>query len=385
MADAEPEEADNLAEVFGTRLYQTIFNPETLGSFRYLLEEACQGNTSLCIRLHLHGQSEIEAIPWEYMHAERFGFLATFRATPIVRMMDLEGSVAPVEVASKLKVLVVIAQPADEAWLDVEREYGKMKAALDECAGLRVELRPLRHASFEALARELRGHRSFHVLHYIGHGAFDPAKDEGQQLLEDGDGHRELVNARLLATALRGHSSLRLIILNSCEGARPSATGTFRGTAQALIQRGIPAVLAMQSAIYDDAAVRFSSVFYQSLARGYPVSACVSEARMVMHRDGSLEWGKPVLYLRSPGGLLFDLQVPKKLQSVIELFQGEQHLKAARKTREIELADYELSDADGAALIQHCLRQARDFDRYELHRLLEAFLQAVTPRFQIWS
>ncbi|MCP4306519.1 MAG: hypothetical protein GY926_10515 [bacterium] len=44
---------------------------------------------------------------------------------------------------------------------------------------------------------------------------------------------------------LHEHRSLRLEILNACEGARSSRTDPFSGTGKSLVQQGIPAVVAM--------------------------------------------------------------------------------------------------------------------------------------------
>ena len=44
-------------------------------------------------------------------------------------------------------------------------------------------------------------------------------------------------------------------MLNACEGARADVTNPFAGTAQQLMQQGIPAVVAMQFEITDDAAI----------------------------------------------------------------------------------------------------------------------------------
>src|ERR1700693_4391921 len=68
----------------------------------------------------------------------------------------------------------------------------------------------------------------------------------------------------------------------------------------------------MQFEITDAAAVDFSRGFYGALAEGYPVDAALSRARLVLHaNDHGLEWGTPVLYLRSRGGVLFESEETK--------------------------------------------------------------------------
>jgi pyruvate/2-oxoglutarate dehydrogenase complex dihydrolipoamide acyltransferase (E2) component len=81
----------------------------------------------------------------------------------------------------------------------------------------------------------------------------------------------------------------------------------FSGTAATLVRRGIPAVVAMQYQITDEAAIEFSRAFYEALADGWPVDAAVTDARVAVSMDSMLEWGTPVLYMRSPDGRLFDI------------------------------------------------------------------------------
>jgi hypothetical protein len=78
--------------------------------------------------------------------------------------------------------------------------------------------------------------------------------------------------------------------------------------AQSLVQQGIPAVIAMQFEITDQAALTFSQNFYASLVDGSPVDAALSEARMSIFASGNdIEWGTPVLFTRSSDGRLFDI------------------------------------------------------------------------------
>lgn len=96
-------------------------------------------------------------------------------------------------------------------------------------------------------------------------------------------------------------------MLNACEGARSDASDPFAGVAQSLIQQGLPAVVAMQYEITDDAAIIFAHEFYGAIADGYPLEAALAEARGAIRDAGNLtEWGTPVLYSRAPDGRLFD-------------------------------------------------------------------------------
>ena len=85
---------------------------------------------------------------------------------------------------------------------------------------------------------------------------------------------------------LHDHESLRVAVLNACEGARTSKQDPFAGSAQTLVQQGIPAVIAMQFEIADDVASTFAHEFYGALADGYPIDAAVDRGAQGDLRDG---------------------------------------------------------------------------------------------------
>ena len=107
---------------------------------------------------------------------------------------------------------------------------------------------------------------------------------------------------------LHDYESLRIAVLNACEGARSSKQDPFAGSAQTLVQQGIPAVIAMQFEIADDVAQTFAHELYGALADSYPIDAAVTEARKAIFAMGrEVEWATPVLYLRAPDGRIFDV------------------------------------------------------------------------------
>ena len=99
----------------------------------------------------------------------------------------------------------------------------------------------------------------------------------------------------------RLESSLRLVVLNCCDSARGSSS-----LAKRLVLSGIPAVIAMQFPISDQAAVELSSAFYSALANGEPVDGAVTHARIRIQNRSNIEWGIPVLYMRTPDGRIFE-------------------------------------------------------------------------------
>ena len=203
----------------------------------------------------------------------------------------------------------MISSPSDYPQLDVKRETAKMTEALGdlEQRGL-VTVERQEDATLAELQRRLRNGQ-YHIFHFVGHGGFDAQAEDGLLMLEDQENRGRRVSAQFLGTLLHDHRPLRLAVLNACEGARASRGDPFAGTAQSLVQQGIPAVIAMQFEVTDEAAICFTREFYSAIAVGYPVDAALAEARKAIFAEVSeIEWGTPVLYMRSPDGKVFELE-----------------------------------------------------------------------------
>lgn len=297
-------------KTFGSRLFETVFSGTVRGCLRSSLDEAHRQGAGLRIRLRLAHAPELADLPWEYLHNPSLNrFLSLSAETPLVRYLDLPERIRPLAVEPPLKVLVMISSPSDYPSLDAEEEWEKLKEALRDLQqrGL-VVLERLDVATLSALQKRLR-QGECHVFHFIGHGAFDERAQDGVLVLEDAQGRGRLVSGHDLGTLLHDHRPLRLAVLNACEGARTARSDPFAGTAQSLVQQGIPAVIAMQFEVTDEAAITLAREFYGALADGYPVDAALAEARKAVFAQGNdVEWGKPVLYMRSPDGVLFDIQ-----------------------------------------------------------------------------
>jgi hypothetical protein len=140
----------------------------------------------------------------------------------------------------------------------------------------------------------------------MGHGIFDTRRG-GAILLANSSGKSAPVTAEDLGVLLRDHTSMRLAILNACEAGRTDPADPFAGVADTLVRRGIPAVVAMQYEVSDDAAIEFTPALYGALAASLPVDVAVAEARKAIYTISQLEWATPVLFLRGDDALLFDI------------------------------------------------------------------------------
>jgi len=297
------------AQAFGGRLFEAAFNGEVRSCLRSSLDEAQRLDLGLRIRLRLAEAPELNDLPWEFLlHPGLNRFLALSAETPLVRYLDLPERIRPLAVKPPLKVLTVISSPVDFAPLDVESEWRKLQESLAElqARGL-VVLSRLESPTLSHLQRWLR-REDCHILHFIGHGGFNRKTDDGLLLFSDEKGRGREVTGQALGTLLHDHRPLRLAVLNACEGARASRSDPFAGVAQNLVRQGIPAVVAMQFEFSDSAAISFAYELYAAVVDGYPIDAALAEARKALYFAGhELEWGTPVLYMRSPDGRLFDI------------------------------------------------------------------------------
>jgi WD40 repeat protein len=297
------------AKAFGARLFDAVFAGDVRACLRSSLDEASRQGKGLRLRLRLTDAPELADLPWEYLyHSALNRFLALSVNTPIVRYLELPERITPLAIEPPLRVLALIASPRDMPALDVEREWQRLNEALGGliARGL-VTLERVEQPSLLGLQQRLRRAR-YHILHFIGHGGFDTRSQDGELLLEDADGSGYRISGQDLGMLLHDHRSLRLVVLNACEGARASRTDPFAGAAQSLVQQGLPAVIAMQFEVSDEAAIALARDFYGALADGYPVDAALSEARKTLFASGSgVEWGTPVLYLRAPDGRIFSM------------------------------------------------------------------------------
>lgn len=304
-------EADEKALEFGTKLFETVFSGELETAFEKSLKQIGPGNR-LRIRLHLGDTPQLANLPWEYLYqSRRKRFLARSEYFPVVRYFDLPGKEKPLAVTPPLRVLVMLSSPSDVPSLEVEEEYKKLKDAvkrLEEQNLLAVER--LNTATLGELQDRLSS-GDYHIFHFIGHGHFDPASKQSYLVLEREDGRMRFVSGVDIGSYLSDERTLRLVVLNACEGGRADLSDATSGVAQSLILQGIiPAVIAMQFEVSDKAGIALASGFYKALANNYPVDTALSAARKaIVAEDCGVEWGTPVLYLNAADGRIFDVDV----------------------------------------------------------------------------
>jgi len=296
---------------FGADLYEALFT----GRGRDILHKAlghagALQDTGVRLRLSMDlggaGMVNVALLPWELLTPRDEQPLVISDKTPLVRSLDALHPSALRPFGGTLRILVVMSNPTGTPQLDLAIEQAKITQSW---AGINVAVdfaRPVR----EAFRDQLRG-ADYHVVHFMGHGEFDQHHG-GVLLFEKGDDRSpDPVSGEQFAAMLK-QEPLRLVYLNACktattaDGSAPGALHPFAGVASALIKDiGVPAVVAMQFPISDRAAISFATTFYKCIAEQHPVEVCVAQARNALYTDGISEWVTPVLYLRTPNGMLF--------------------------------------------------------------------------------
>jgi hypothetical protein len=338
---------------FGERLFQAVFGGAVGQALERSQDRVASQAAGLRIHLRMTDAPELAQIPWEVLYDPvHQRFLALSDKTPIVRYLELPIPETPLQITPPLRLLMILSSPRDLPPVSADRERETVVNALSplESTGL-VETEWTDTATLSEIQARLR-RRDFHGFHFIGHAAFDEDRQEGQLAFENEQGASSLVSARTLALILRDHRPLRLAVLNACEGARPAARDPYAGAAQRLVQQGIPAAVAMQTEILDQAAVILSREFYAALADGYPVDAALVEARKAVYIAGYEEaWAVPVLYTHAPDGRIFRIagtSSPKAASSETEgAGSGGVHIEIATDGGSISGSTIQFGDVAG--------------------------------------
>ena len=300
------------AKEFGQDLFGRVFRGRVLACLVTSLRVAHDQNCGLRLKLRLDKTPELMSLPWEFMYDPgRRMFLASREALPIVRFINSNEPLPPMAAEKPLRILAMAANPPNVLALNIAEERDKLQEALQPLLDSRVVVIDwVKGGSLTALQTHLQyAPQRYHVFHFIGHGGFDARSGEGYLFMEKKGATAQLVTGELLGSILQtGNRRFRLVVLNTCEGARTGTQDPFAGTATSLLLTcDLAAVVAMQFEITDEAAITFTSSFYGGLVTGRPVDTAVTTARLaILAAHENIEWGTPVLYMRSPDGKLFD-------------------------------------------------------------------------------
>lgn len=302
-----------------------VYLPEPVAAaLRADLAEAVRSGSSL--RLGLEAPESLLGLPWETLCLAPGEPLALQKEVSFYRRVTGLGPTPALQVPGPLRILVAIGSPeaqnARAELLDMEAELARILAAVEPArkAGRPAYVRILENGTVKAIREALEVER-YHALHLSCHAA------PGKLVLEDEHGAQHLVGAEeLWRDALPADRGVQLVVLGGCSTALGANDGekSLPGLARGLLERGVPAVLAMRASVSDVYATEFGAAFYKWLAiaeEPLSLDAFVNARREVEKERkagtfrGRAEWSTPVLFLRGEGdttaGLrLFDPQGP---------------------------------------------------------------------------
>nr|WP_274381925.1 CHAT domain-containing protein [Myxacorys almedinensis] len=303
--------APNLVE-FGQTLYNALFQGTIRDSWMTAQGIAQNRREGLRLRLGLKGDL-LPRLPWEVLHA---GVRPLATGTDVV-FSRYQAAFAPmatvltphrspaIEQSQALRILMVLAAPTDQEVLELEREATHLREELMRDHGSaigEIELTILNQPGREKLTQALEQGR-FHILHYAGHSNLGMSGGD-LYLVNDRTGLTEVLSGDDLA-GLLVNNGIRMAVFNSCRGvytatADPNNATESGNLSEALLKRGVPAVLAMAERIPDDVALTLSRLFYRNLKQRYPIDLSLSRARQGLlssYGSNQLYWSLPILYL----------------------------------------------------------------------------------------
>jgi CHAT domain-containing protein len=195
----------------------------------------------------------------------------------------------------ELRVLLVVDPTGDLPGAAAE---GAALAPLLEAHGAAVETLAGPTATRDRLRGLLRS-GGYEVLHFAGHGHFDPERP----------GESGLICARdqvLRGADLDGIGDLpALVFFNACEaarvrrraaGGRRTLQGPSTSLAEAFLVGGVANFLGTHWPVGDEAALAFSTRLYPALLSGLPLGEAILDARRAVQSAGSGDWADYVHY-----------------------------------------------------------------------------------------
>ncbi len=319
LTSEQVPEAQGTLVALGQQLYNALFQGTIRDSWMTAQGIAQHRQEVLRLRLGLKDM-RLPRLPWEVLHA---GDRPLATGTDVVfsryhssfaTMASLSQfqSATATDANQPLKILLVLAAPTDQEMLALKQEALYLQEELETTVqnGSRngnsrhsdIQLTILEQPGREQLTQALE-HNHYHVLHYAGHSNQGTAGGK-LYLVSSKTGLTETLSGDDLA-GLLVNNGIRMAVFNSCRGVYTATTESVSAAgdgnlAEALVKRGIPAVLAMAERIPDDVALNLSRLFYRNLKQVYPVDLSLNRARQGLvssYSSKQLYWALPILYL----------------------------------------------------------------------------------------
>lgn len=292
-------------EALGSLLHAVLLDNRVGELLRARMRELPKGDR-MRIELQFDFAAEFAGYPWEFLFAPPSTFFATDRQLVLSRYMALPISSEELRVEeSHLRLMFIVARPRR---LGPVVSDGVVESARELESSYDVVVEEFENPTIDVLEDLVEEHEP-HILHYIGHGQVDPGSAQSAVALTEPDGEDpQWIDERSFSDVFK-YWQPRLVVLQSCEVGAVDWSTNFAGLAPRLLKSRIPAVIAMQYPVYNKPATTFGRALYGALAAGEPVDGAVQDARLRVARSkrsfyADRDFGAPVLYMRSPDGLI---------------------------------------------------------------------------------
>ena len=307
-------------KIVGSALYHALFPPqihtELINALREKLPVVCE-------LVFKPEDVNLAQFPWELIHDGDFHLTLISNGIELIRSVALADPPNQLHIPKPLHMLIISPRPENDLRLPSDLETDAIQNSLaDRQNSGDLIMNKLSPPTWDALSENLIP-QLYSLIHFDGHGAYSrvckncktphyPGIKEcsechmnmeqeipiGRLHFEDHFRQRDMVDADELKTLL-ARNSIRVVILSACSSAVVKGDSMFNGIAPALMQAGIPCVVAMQGSPNARSAALFIESFYNAFADGKRIPEAVNVGRRAIARENPACWFMPVVYLRS--------------------------------------------------------------------------------------
>ncbi|MCP4456840.1 MAG: tetratricopeptide repeat protein, partial [Cytophagales bacterium] len=313
IASQRAERIDRQLKEWGESLFQLVFPKESM-AWEFWLEATRLGLDQCEVGISSEDTAVLN-MPWELLYTPERQFLAPSLAG-IYRSFSKQAIRAEWEMPQEnLNILIVIARPYGEKDAGIKMIARPVLEAI-KTIHKQVNLKILRPPTFDQFQQELNKHRGFyHIVHFDGHGDFDPDSTgfqtrfgtelgQGVLIFETLDGFPHAVTAAEIAQGLE-NCRVPIFLLNSCRSGQAGAQ-PYSSIAGQMVSLGAKCVVSMSYSVYFKTARYFIGRLYEQLFSGSNIASAVAAGRRMLISDrqrpspkGELslqDWLVPVLY-----------------------------------------------------------------------------------------
>lgn len=301
--------SEGLLKQVGQSLYSWLF-PSAIHTQLQVTEAVARNNKAkLRLRLRIEANT-IASLPLEFLYRTIGGYyLAVNPDTVLSRYLNIpHPSERIFHRENPLHMLVILSEPSDQGKFYPDQWEEMFRNALSrqiESGALTFDT--VKQATRKEISKALLQKKP-DIIQFVGHGIYKDGVGY-IALVDENTGKTRMVNDESFANLFMGSDDhLGLVSLTACESAESENLQGFSGVALQLVERGMPAVIAMQYTVQIESAKIFFESFYTSLAYRKPVDWAVQYARNAVSQELGLknrEFATPVLYMRAKDGNVF--------------------------------------------------------------------------------